>query len=91
MGVTHDQERECSVYQLTNTEIYHSGDFMTSRAKDLFIHQEGDRSSELEVSLSEWLHVCTCQQGFPYKKMKTCTKPPDFLSQNLAFPGWVFS
>ena len=53
MGVTHDQERECSVYQLTNTEIYHSGDFMTSRAKDLFIHQEGDRSSELEVSLSE--------------------------------------
>ncbi len=24
---------------------------MTSRAEDLFIHQEGDRSSELEVSL----------------------------------------
>jgi len=51
MGVTHGQERECSVYQITNAKIYHSGDFMTSRAKDLFIHQEGDRTSELEVSL----------------------------------------
>ena len=51
MGVTHGQERERSVYQLTNVKIYHSGDFMTSRAKDLFIHQEGDRTSELEVSL----------------------------------------